>query len=102
MVRGREDLVDGARPPRGHELVLVGEEVLVPRCTAHDDGLCPEERGFEGVGGELGHPLLYELLRFALPPSRQVLNALSDERQARVARREVAGGFRLGFEEYCE
>ncbi|KAI7989970.1 hypothetical protein LOK49_LG13G02928 [Camellia lanceoleosa] len=106
LVGGREDLVDGARPPRRHQLVLVGEEELVSLCTAHHHRRCSEQRCFEGLGREFSHPLVYELLRLPFPAIGEEFEAFAEKRQPSLARREVAGGCGGGFgllvKENCE
>lgn len=89
---GGEHLVHAVRPPRRHQLVLVGEEELVGGGAAEHDGGFSEDGGFEEVGGVLDHAVEDELLRMTFPSGGEKLEALSDDRQTGGSRWEVGGG----------
>nr|GMD85258.1 hypothetical protein TorRG33x02_228910 [Ipomoea batatas] len=90
-LRGRrENLVHRLRPPRLHQLVLVGEEELVAGGPAEDGRLFSQEVCSKHGGRVLGHPIKNELFRLALPPGGEKRQALSDERPSGLAGRKLS------------
>lgn len=89
--RGK-DLVNGIRPPRSNEFILVREEELVAGRAAENGGRNADDGGFEDIRLVLIQTVEDELLRVAFPASGQELEALTKNGKAYGAGRNVGIG----------